>query len=288
MRGLYITFTPQYIRPIVITYEPETEAFLNAISISNDSTTYFGSTAYEILGSEIWTALDGCVVQIKTALGLTLGVNNLSTKFKYIYPRIGGTSTKHAYNLVTATATGTFSGGWTHDGSGATPNGTNAYMNTGYTYTASNFTVNNNTFGAVIKDNSEGAYCEFGVSNFGYTDIFFFPRFSGNLFLTRLNDQTNNSTSNSTSLGHFAVSRTASTSYKQYKDGTALATITQNSTPFNIANGLIYEACTNNNGSPLFYSPHKRTWLWGGLGFNDTEISDIHSALATFETALNR
>ena len=54
-------------------FEPEVKLFLNAISISNDSTVYFASTAYEILGSQIWENLNICVVGIKTAIGLSLG-----------------------------------------------------------------------------------------------------------------------------------------------------------------------------------------------------------------------
>ena len=103
-------------------YEPEVIRFLNAISVPNDSTIYFPSTAYQITGSAIWEALNTATESIKTAIGLTLKADNLSTKFKYIYPRIGGTSTAHRYNLVTGTADGTYNGGFTHDATGSVTN----------------------------------------------------------------------------------------------------------------------------------------------------------------------
>ena len=51
--------------------------------------------------------------------------------FGDFYPMLGGTSSTHAINGKSpGTNNLTFFGGWTHDSSGATPNGTNAYANT--------------------------------------------------------------------------------------------------------------------------------------------------------------
>jgi hypothetical protein len=138
--GLFITFIPTYVAS-ELTYEPETEDYLNAISIVNDNTVYNALTAQEITGRELWTAFDAHIVSLKNAVGLTLGVNNLSTVFDIIYPIIGGTSTQHKYNAVNPLDTDaahrlTFAGGWTHSETGITPNGTNGYANTYWNSTA--------------------------------------------------------------------------------------------------------------------------------------------------------
>ena len=289
MKGLFITFTPTYVREIP--YEPEVETFLTAISVPNDGTVYFGSTAYEILGSAIWTNLDTCVKAIKTALSLTWGTNNLSTKFKFIYPRIGGTASAHAYNLVTGTADGTYSGGWTHDGSGALPNGTNAYMDLNINYTNANFTNNNQSFGFISKTNTlSGVYADFGMINDGRSNAVMYT--NGTSLVTRLNSETNKSLTISNSSGLFSMSRIASTTYKVYKDGASIGTHTDNSTAmytppqgFKLVEGALYNAGSLSVG---FYSPRKRTWFWGGLGMTDGQMLDIYNALANFETALNR
>ena len=68
-------------------------------------------------------------------MSLTLGVNNLSTKFDTIYPFIGGTASAHKYNLCNPLNTDAayrlvFSGGWTHSPTGVLPNGANGYTST--------------------------------------------------------------------------------------------------------------------------------------------------------------
>jgi len=79
MSRLYITFLETAVVPL--TYEPETEAYLDVIGIVNSvDTTYYSGTAQEITGRAIWTAVDAFVVSLKTSFSLTLGVNNLSTK----------------------------------------------------------------------------------------------------------------------------------------------------------------------------------------------------------------
>lgn len=269
-------------------YEPEVIRFLTAISVPNDSTIYYPSTAYEITGSELWEALNTATESIKTAIGLTLKADNLSTKFKYIYPRVGGTSTAHRYNLVTGTADGTYNGGWTHDGSGALPNGSTGYFDTGFSYGSANFSQNDQSFGVLSKTNASGLYSDFGVLVSSNAHVNMYGRSGANAMSTRLADNTNSSTSTSDSLGLLSMSRTSSTQYKQYKNGSVLATITSNSTTFATSPLNIIEAAVSNGGSPIQYSIRKRTWFWGGLGVTDTQMTDINTALATFETTLNR
>jgi|694.fasta_scaffold103884_2 hypothetical protein len=62
----------------------------------------------------------------------SLIANSMSSDLIAYYPMVGGSSTKHSYNFMnTSLYQLTFTGGWTHASTGALPNGTNAYANTG-------------------------------------------------------------------------------------------------------------------------------------------------------------
>ena len=219
---------------------------------------------------------------------MTLKQNNLSTKFKYIYPRIGGTATAHRINLVDPTTfIGTFSGGWTHDGSGALPNGTNGYMNTNCKYDTPNFDRDDQCFFFDSKTNTDGLYVDIGCQGTGNADINMFTRLGGNLN-TRICDGTNSPTAVADSLGLFALSRYSGTEYKQYKEGSVVATKTVSSLIYSATKYDIYEAAANNTGSNIQHSPRKRTLHGSGKSMTDTEMGNFVTAWRTLETTLNR
>jgi hypothetical protein len=281
---LYITFLPP---TDVAIWQPETIAYLGAAVIPDDTSLYFGGTAYQITGAEIWTALDACVVGWKTDLGLTLFQNNLSTRFKYIYPRIGGTAATHALNLVDPTLyTGTFSGGWTHDGSGALPNGTNGYMNTGFIPSA--LSVTNCSFGFDSKTDTNGLFSDFGGIDTSNGDVNMYTRVSGNNNTRLAGNGVNSAVAVADSLGLFAIKRDNTLNYKAYKEGSVLATHTVTSRPIFNSTIPITEAAQNANGSIIQYSPRKRTLLFAGTSMTDTEMADFTTTWRTLETTLNR
>ena len=64
-----------------------------------------------------------------------LKYEGLWTKLKAVYPFVGGSAAAHKFNLKDARDVNeayrlTFNGGWTHDSTGALPNGTNGWANT--------------------------------------------------------------------------------------------------------------------------------------------------------------
>ena len=80
--------------------------------------------------------------------------NSLTTKFNAIYPMVGGTSGKHAFNFMnTSLYSLTFNGGWTHSATGALPNGTNANADTGINANTI-LTVNNNHLSFYSRSNT--------------------------------------------------------------------------------------------------------------------------------------
>jgi hypothetical protein len=92
--------------------DPDAQAFIDVTGIS-------GSNA---------TAINNLVVSLKN--------QNLWVDMVAIYPMIGGTATTHKYNLKNPQDTDaafrlSFAGGWTHDSSGAKPDGVSGtYANT--------------------------------------------------------------------------------------------------------------------------------------------------------------
>ena len=117
-------------------------------------------------------------------------IEKLVKSFKYegiwntalaTYPFIGATATSHRFNLNSYKYTLTFGGGWTHNSTGAKPNGTNAYAhtgivpstlfsaNTGYVgfYTRTDINTNGGGYANVVSDimssNNAGNY--FGMQS---------------------------------------------------------------------------------------------------------------------------
>jgi hypothetical protein len=96
-----------------------------ALGIADDSTLYYPSTIYERTGNQFFQYVNTLVLVAKS-IGLS--------KFKTIWPRLGGTAARHGINLVNPANTNAahraeFFGGWTHGATGALPNGTNSHIN---------------------------------------------------------------------------------------------------------------------------------------------------------------
>lgn len=118
-------------------FEPETIDFFEHadIAIPYDDTIYNSSTDQEITGKGYWNSINLFARACKKSHGLTIGLNNLSNAIDAVWLMIGSNSTKCKYNFINPDDTdaahrGSFFGGWTFGPTGATPNATNAYMNT--------------------------------------------------------------------------------------------------------------------------------------------------------------
>ena len=104
-------------------------------------------------------------------LVLDLKSYSIWSKMKALYPFVGGDATKHSYNLInTANFQLTFSGGWTHSSTGALPNGTNAYANTGFNLN-SNGSLNNQHISYYSRTNSNGTEVEIGALSGSYQTV---------------------------------------------------------------------------------------------------------------------
>lgn len=106
-------------------WEQETIDFMASLGIADDATAYYPSTIYERTGNQFFQYVNTLVLVAKS-IGLS--------KFKTVWPRLGGTAARHGINLINPANTNAahrseFFGGWTHGPTGSLPNGTNSHIN---------------------------------------------------------------------------------------------------------------------------------------------------------------
>lgn len=283
MSRLYIAYRPVTPLPVV-TYEPETELYLNALGWANDGT----STVHGVTQADIWTLVDALFVGIKTELGLPLGVNNLSTVSRFIQLTLGGDATKHRLNSIDGTNNLTFLGGWTHAANGMLPNGTNGYAETAFGYDGNSFIRDSQTFGIHIKTDTTGVKADFGVIDGGFANVLQYTR-NGSNFTTRLGDQTNNTGTNTNRIGRYFINRTAGANYKQYKNGTPFNTVTQASNAFTtLTPKKLTLGAVNNGGTAIQFTDARITLFYHFDGLTDTQVTNIDNLFLTFETSIGR
>lgn len=234
------------------------------------------TTAGGTLSATEQLAIDTLVKQMK--------LDGIWSKMKAIYPMVGASSAACAQNLKSSSFTGTFNGGWTFASNGVTPNGSNAFMDTGlnafselqlnsvhFSNYLPNFTTTNGADIGVIVS-SDGLYA-------------FYDAFGASFI--RTNDQENTfSTSQGTANGFRIVTRTASNLSKSYVNNTNTYTSSEPSNA--VPNNNIYLSARNSSGSASNFSNRRQSFASIGDGLNDTEASNLYTAVQAFQTTLSR
>lgn len=93
--------------------DPDAQAFFDRVTTAGGS-----------LSATEQTAVNTLVIQMKA--------DGIWSKMKAVYPMVGASAAACAQNLKSSSFTGTFTSGWTFASTGVTPNGTSAYMSTGF------------------------------------------------------------------------------------------------------------------------------------------------------------
>lgn len=245
-----------------------------------------------------------------TAAGITdatqqLAINTLVTdlkgygiwsKMKAIYPMVGGTSSTHKWNLkdprdLDAAYRLVFSGGWTHSSTGALPNGTNAYADT-FLNPDNTLTLNNTHLSFYSRTNSNGLFCDIGGTdnNVSFLPLFkIIPRYNGDFLGYSYSFQSGQFVQNAVadSNGLMIISRTSSTSFKSFKNGTVLGSTTtaQNQTRILGRNVLIGASAAVTIAE---YSNRQCAFASIGDGLTDTEAANLYTAVQAYQTSLSR
>jgi hypothetical protein len=249
----------------------------NTPSVDADATAFFlrVTTAGGSLTSTEQSAVDTLVKSLKA--------NGVWTKMKAIYPMVGASAAACAQNLKSSSFTGTFTAGWTFASSGATPNGTSAYMDTGLIPNTS-LSQNNASIGYYGGTTGTSLGCAIGSGD-GTSYLQIFPAYPSQGLFGDVNDASIVITANTNAAGFIFASRLLSTS-KIHSIRSTISTLTNNSNGLNniqIVLGARRVSAVVQNYSAL---QHRLSFI--GDGLTNTEAADYYTAVQAFQTTLSR
>jgi hypothetical protein len=220
------------------------------------------------------TATNQLVLDMKAA--------GIWTAMRAVYPMVGASAAACAQNLKSSSFTGTFSSGWTFASTGATPNGTSAFMNTNLNSNTS-LNLNDSHASVYLRTNTNGLFCDLGNFN-STTGINIFSRF-GNAQYVRINDEDLNTIATTDSRGFRFGSRIISTTKNIYINNSR-TDFAQNS--IGKANFNIYIGARNFVGNADYFSNRENAFASIGDGLTNTQGSAFYTAVQAFQTTLSR
>lgn len=224
--------------------------------------------------------------QVTNQLVLDLKAASLWSLIDAAYPMVGSSAAAFAQNLKSSSFTGTFTSGWTYATTGATPNGTSAYMNTGYDQSA-NGSLNNIHISYYSRTNLTGG------GNIGSFVLTPSPSFT-HLYAQYVDSKaylglnsSESSITNTSALGFYIGSRIASGTLKLYKNNTTLINAAQNSVA--LPSGFVPVGATRNGISGAFdFGKLECAFASMGKGFTDIQAAEFYTIIQTFQTSLSR
>ena len=217
-------------------------------------------------------------------LVLDLKSYSIWTKMKALYPFVGGDATKHSYNLKnTAQFQLSFNGGWTHSSTGALPNGTNSYANTGLT-PSTTLSQNDNHISFYSRTNGASGGVDIRSSEGNNYMLDIEIDYGGRYYSNNQNSYASGSSS-AIKTGLFTNSRITSGTYKGYRNNSIEQT--NNITSSGRSSNTIYLGAAN-VGFPTWYSNKECAFSSIGDGLTDTDVSNLYTAVQAFQTTLSR
>jgi hypothetical protein len=277
-----------------VTYSNSNYSPVDDTTTSNiDSDAQAFLTAAAISDTDISNAVNALVTKMKS--------DGIWTKMDAVYPFVGGSSSSHAVNLKTpGTFNLTFNGGWTHSATGAKGNGSDGYAATGY-IPRSNLTQFSSAIGAYSRDNPTLSASEYrvlmGVQKAGIdTGITYYNASSTDRLFGTAGSNTNSGFNEGvlenpkTSYNKLlVVSRTANNVIKMFRNGTQLATTNTTTTVENNPETYaVFLGAGNIDGTATYFSNIEFGFAFMGDGLTDADVSNLTTAVNTFETSLSR
>ena len=248
-----------------------------ASSVDADAAAFFArvTTAGGTLTTTEQNAVNTLVVQMKA--------DGIWTKMKAIYPMVGGGQGNQAeacrQNLKSASFTGTFTSGWTFASTGATGNGTSAYMDTNFNpNTSSN--VDSKHLSYYSRNNFIN--CQIGIIASGYDQIFYIT----SAYYSILSSLSYSAITTATTNGFVLASRTSVLGgCKTYVNNSNLGNdgVTATANP----NGNLWLNARSPSASGTA-SNNECAFASIGDGLTDTEAANFYTAVQAFQTTLNR
>jgi hypothetical protein len=226
-----------------------------------------------------------------TQLVIQMKLDGIWDKMKAIYPMVGASVAACAQNLKSSSFTGTFTSGWTFASTGATPNGTSAYMDTGIN-DLSIMSNSSNSLGVYSRTNNS-------IGNSNNLGAFDGTMFTGLRFN---NDNTTSFAHNGqdgqtgayvpfnsilSSAAFLTQTRTSLTSLKFIRNGVVLASTTNVKTGTN-ANNTLYVGATSNPTGAQQYTNREFAFAYFSDGLTDSEALNLYNSVQSFQTTLSR
>ena len=256
--------------------DPDAQAFFDRVTTAGGS-----------LSTTEQDAVNTLVVQMKD--------DGIWSSMKAIYPMVGASAAACAQNLKSSSFTGAFTAGWTFASTGVTPNGTSAYMNTGFNPTLhltnqieSHLSLYSRT------QNSSTSKIDIGCYDVGlgrpYCAAMYYQGVSFKFAGHKGTYPTNFATINNNDMTGFLFStRVTNSELNLFQDGAKLVTNTTTITTELYPNIESWVGGYNRvPGSSDQYSGLEVAFASFGDGLTDTEASDFYTAVQTFNTTLSR
>jgi hypothetical protein len=247
-------------------------------------------TAASISDSTQQIAINSLVTDLKTY--------NIWTKIKALYPFVGGTASSHKWNLkdprdLDAAFRLQFLNGWTHNNTGAVPNGIDAYAKT--------FLIPSTAM--LMSDFSHLSYYSNSNTQKAFEYVMGGGDVSRSLGLIGRRDTnlqyyiSTNSTSayqvasntSATSGNGFLIGTQLASTIKLFRNNVLQASNTTVSLPLYPSPKQVYIGCVNDNDtSAIGFTDKICSFSSIGDGLTDTEASNFYTAVQAFNTTLNR
>ena len=239
-------------------FDPDAQAFITAAAITDPTQQgAINTLVIALKGYSIWT------------------------KFKAIYPVVGGSASAHAVNLKTpGTHNLSFATGWTHSNLGMTP--LNTFANTNLNDNTI-LTLNSVHISYYSRTNENVAVIEMGT---GLTDGLFIEARTANVSYYRVHSTTLLTHADTDSRAFYVANRTASNVMNAWKNGVKLATSAGASTTKQNFN--IYIGALNNGGVASFPTNKQCAFASIGDGLTDTDAANYYTAVQAYQTTLSR
>ena len=245
--------------------DPDAQAFITAAGITDPTQQ---------------SAINQLVIDLKS--------KSIWTKFKAIYPIVGGVASSHAVNLKTpGTHNLTFASGMTHSANGMVGNGSSAYADTALNPNSA-LTLNSTHISFYSRTSTiTNAQRDMGIYISGNFPCVALGTNTGVEISDHYNFNQRISAAITSASGFYIGTRTSSTSHKLYKNNTTLGT----NTTLNIdvlPNANIYICGANTTTLGALYSTKQCAFASIGDGLNDTEAANFYTAVQAFQTTLGR
>lgn len=252
---------------------------------SRDADAVKFTTATGVTGSNL-NAVDSLVKWLKDS--------SVWSKLQVVYPVIGGTAARHAYNLKdTAAFKLTFSGTWTHSSTGMKPNGSTGYANTGWNPNTQITDQTNwyNAAGIYLRDDVAGTYVDLGaLESQSGTDAYYqiYSNLGGTFYgQPAVKGSVGQNENVPSSKGWSFMSRTGSSPmYLQYD-------LTQTDeyvlTYLGVPNLNVYLGAQNINGTANYFSPREISFVvLTNQSLTKAEGLTLYRIIQKYETLLGR